>query len=194
MEFKTGQYSNIKNWQVQTWGEHRFTWQNGQLVQVWEVLSDWKPVPFAPGKDGPGWEPVFHAALTDAAIYLPGFGASVWKLDRATGAVLARIQPFGSDDPNRYAVGPLSADAAGNIYYNALKLATGPSVDPWTVDTLGGWLVKIDAAGTSRAVDWGTLVPGTPAATDQCLYRFPNTALPWPPSPSAVPPSIACGS
>src|SRR6058998_3107234 len=57
MEFKTGQFTNIKNWQVQTWAEQRLTWQNGQLVQVWQHLSDWKPVPFAPGKDGPGWEP-----------------------------------------------------------------------------------------------------------------------------------------
>src|SRR2546425_4570385 len=118
MEFKTGQYSNIKNWQVQTWGEHRYSWVNGQLIQQWEFTGDWKPAPFSPDKDGPGWEPVYHGALTDAALYVPGFGGTLLKLDRATGGVLARINPFATVDPNTYAVGPLSADAAGNIYFN----------------------------------------------------------------------------
>ncbi|MFN2548781.1 MAG: hypothetical protein ABR567_15250, partial [Myxococcales bacterium] len=66
MECKTGQYSNIKNWQAQTWCENKFTWVNGKLVQQWNHVSDWKPVPFAAltDKDGPGWEPVYHAVLT----------------------------------------------------------------------------------------------------------------------------------
>src|SRR5262245_14778983 len=31
MEFKTGQFSNIKNWQVQTWGERKYVWSGNQL-------------------------------------------------------------------------------------------------------------------------------------------------------------------
>src|SRR2546430_10221612 len=45
MEFKSGQFSNIKNWQVQTWGERKYSWVNGQLAQQWEITSDWKPLP-----------------------------------------------------------------------------------------------------------------------------------------------------
>src|SRR5713226_2535964 len=71
MECKTGQYSNIKNWQVQTWCEQKFTWVNGQLTLQWTHLNDWKPVPFSPDKDGPGWEPVYHGVLTANAIYVP---------------------------------------------------------------------------------------------------------------------------
>jgi len=197
MEFKTGQFSNIKNWQVQTWGERKFSWVNGQLVKQWEFTGDWKPVPFSPDKDGPGWEPVYHGALTTAALYVPGFGGTLLKLDRATGAVLARINPFATIDPNTYAVGPLSADKFGNIYYNVMQL-DGSAKDPWLVDVPQSWLVKVTAADVPKAVAWSTLVPGSPTATDQCTFRYAIADLPWPvlnangtPAPT---PTITCGS
>src|ERR1041385_4289628 len=113
-ECKTGQYSNIKNWQVQTWCEQKFSWMNGQLTLQWTHNSDWKPVPFSAGKDGPGWEPVYHGALTASAIGGPGFGGSAFRLDRATGTG-PQIKPFGNTlDPNTYTVGPISADKQGN--------------------------------------------------------------------------------
>jgi len=128
MEFKTGQYSNIKNWQVQTWGERKYSWVNGQLVQQWEFTGDWKPVPFSPDKDGPGWEPVYHGVLTDAGLYVPGFGGTIWKLDRATGGVLAHINPFASVDANTYAVGSLANVVSGRLKQPAATLAPPPGV------------------------------------------------------------------
>jgi hypothetical protein len=194
MECKTGQYSNIKNWTVQTWCENKFTWVDGQLTLQWTHISDWKPVPFSPDKDGPGWEPVYHGVLTSQAMWVPGFGGAIWKLDRGSGAVLAHVTPFGSTlDPNTYTVGPLSADKSGNIYYNVMKL-NGAVMDPWVVDVPNSWLVKVTADGAPTAVPWASLVPGTPAATDQCTFRFATTQLPWPPSPTAVAPTITCGS
>lgn len=193
MEFKTGQYSNIKNWQVQTWGERKYSWVNGQLIQTAEFTGDWKPVPFSPDKDGPGWEPVYHGVLTDAALYVPGFGGTIWKLDRADLSPLVQINPFATIDPNTYAVGPLSADRSGNIYYNVMQL-DGSAKDPWLVDVPNSWLVKVTAAGQPTAVPWATLVPGAPGPTDGCTFRFAITELPWPPSPDAVAPAIACGS
>ncbi len=200
MECKTGQYSNIKNWQVQTWCEQKFTWVNGQLTLQWTHLNDWKPVPFSPDKDGPGWEPVYHGVLTANAIYVPAFAGAVWKLDRnapagtsSKGTELARITPFAVDDPNTFAVGPLSADAAGNVYYNVMQL-NGSVKDPWAVDVPNSWLVKITTADQAIAVPWATLVPGTPAPTDQCPWRFSTADLPWPPSPTAVPLNVTCGS
>ncbi|HEY3053136.1 MAG TPA: hypothetical protein VGK04_07080, partial [Thermoanaerobaculia bacterium] len=197
MEFKTGQYSNIKNWQVQTWGERKYSWVNGQLLQQWEFTGDWKPVPFSPDKDGPGWEPVYHGVLTSAALYVPGFGGTVWKLSRDTGAVLAHINPFPTIDPNSYAVGPLSADKVGNIYYNVMQL-DGSAKDPWLVDVPNSWLVKVAVSGMATAVPWSTLVPGSPAANDQCTFRYSTLNLPWPVlgadgNPAPVP-TIACGS
>lgn len=198
MECKTGQYSNIKNWQVQTWCENKFTWVNGQLTLQWTHISDWKPVPFSPDKDGPGWEPVYHAALTSQALWVPGFGGAVWKLDRDSGAVLAHVTPFGSTlDPNTYTVGPLSADKSGNIYYNVMQL-NGSVMDPWAVDVPNSWLVKVTANGASTTVPWASLVPGAPAATGQCLFRYSTATLPWPvltasgqPAPT---PTTTCGS
>jgi len=198
MECKTGQYSNIKNWQVQTWCEQKFTWVNGQLVLQWTHINDWKPVPFSPDKDGPGWEPVYHAVLTKQAIWVPAFGGGLWKLSRDDGSVLAHVTPFGlTPDPNTFAVGPLSADGAGNIYYNVMQL-DGSAKDPWLVDVPQSWLVKVTAAGVPTAVPWASLVPGTPAATDQCIFRYSTLDLPWPvldangnPAPT---PTLTCGS
>src|SRR5438067_2845600 len=197
MEFKTGEFTNIKHWQVQTWGERKFSWVNGQLVQQWEFTGDWKPVPFSVDKDGPGWEPVYHGVLTSAALVVPGFGGTIWKLDRDTGAVLGHFNPFPAVDPNTYAVGPLSADKQGNIYYNVMQLDTSGN-DPWAVDVLNSWLVKVTVGGQARAVPWSTLVPGAPAPTDKCIWRYSTTSLPWPvlgaDGTPAPPISLTCGS
>lgn len=198
MECKTGQYSNIENWTVQTWCEDKFTWVNGTLTPQWRHLSDWKPVPFSVDKDGPGWEPVYHGVLTSQAMWVPGFGGAVWKLDRGSGAVLLHATPFGATlDPNTYTVGPLSADKAGNIYYNVMQL-DGSVRDPWVVDVPNSWLVKVTFDGVTTAVPWASLVPGAPAPTDKCFWRYPTASLPWPvldangqPTP---PTSITCGS
>ncbi len=57
MECKTGQFSNIKNWQVQTWCEQKFSWVTGKLTLQWTHVRDWKPVPFSgrPPQGRRGW-------------------------------------------------------------------------------------------------------------------------------------------
>ncbi|PYS91879.1 MAG: hypothetical protein DMF64_11125, partial [Acidobacteria bacterium] len=104
MEFKSGTYTSITTWETQTWNEKKLSWVGGQLVTQWSFQSDWKPVPFG----SPQWEPVFHAALAGNAVYVPGGGGSVYKLDKATGAVLAHYDPLGGDG-NTFLCGPLSA-------------------------------------------------------------------------------------
>jgi hypothetical protein len=197
MAFKTGQFTTVTDWQTQTWGERKHSWVNGELVPQWEFASDWKPVPFSPDKDGPRWEPVFHGVLTDAALFVPGFGGTVWKVDRTTGRVLAHINPFPTTDANIYAVGPLSADATGNVYYNVLQL-DGRAADPWLVDVPNSWLVKVAVDDVPKTVAWSTLVPGAPAPTGQCLWQYSNDSLPWPvlnaDRTPARPPTVACGS
>src|SRR5437867_6955378 len=197
MEFKSGAFTNIKHWEVQTWGERKYSWVNGQLAQQWEVTSDWKPVPFSVDKDGPGWEPVYHGVLASSGLWVPGFGGTVWKFDRGTGAVLAHVNPFPTVDPNTYAVGPLSADNQGNIYYNVMQLDTSGN-DPWAVDVPNSWLVKVNVGGRATAVPWSTLVPDAPAATDRCIFRYSTTALAWPvlnaDGTPAAPISLTCGS
>lgn len=196
MEYKTGQFSNIKDWQVQTWGEEKFTWVNGVLTLQWQVTSDWKPVPFSASKDGPGWEPVFHGTLTSSGIWVPGFAGGAIKLDRGTGAVLAKVSPF-AGDANTYTVGPLSSDSSGNIYYNVMQL-DGSAKDPWTVDVPNSWLVKVTSNGVATSAPWASLVPGAPGPKDQCPWRYSTANLPWPVlNPDGTPaptPTIACGS
>src|SRR5262249_23203886 len=65
----------------------------------------------------------------------------------------------------------------------------------------GSWLVKVFSDDTSAKVSYSVLVANTaagslaaPAATDPCLTVFSVKDLPWPPSPTAVPPTTPCGT
>jgi len=192
MEFKSGTI-NAKNPDFATlnWGENGFQWQNRQLVQVWSYQSDWK----APGNLNDFWEPVFHAVLANGQIYLPGAHGSIIKLNKTTGALIQRISPFGND-PDTYEAGPITTDSNGNIYYNAVKV-TGISTthDFYAQDATDSWLVKVASNGSFSVVSYLTLTAGiAPAATDQCLATFSTKELPWPPSPTAVPPTVTCGT
>lgn len=193
MEFKTGNFSNLTNWETQTWQEKRLDWVGGSLATTWTFTSDWKPVPYSKvPTSGPTWEPVFHAVLTQSAIYVPGASGSVYKLDKATGAVLAHVDPLGAAaDRDTFVAGALTADAAGNVYYNVLRLDPN---HPWDQDIQGAWLVKVNADDSSRAVTWASITPGTPGAGDRCTATFSITQLPWPTSPTAVPGAVPCGS
>jgi hypothetical protein len=64
------------------------------------------------------------AVATDGAIRPPGRSPLLdrGKLNKADRSLVKRINPFGAIDPNSFTVSPLTADAAGNIYYNVLKL------------------------------------------------------------------------
>jgi hypothetical protein len=190
MEFKGGQYTGLEHWQTQTWSERRLVWRDGHLKKRWAFTSDWKPTPIGNGVNGPIFEPVFHAALAGPYLYMPGAGGSVFKLNKLTGRLVARISPFGALDPHTYVAGPLTADAAGNVYYNALKLHPGQE---WTADVAGAWLVKISPDGKARTATFASLVPGAPKG-NSCLGTFDNSQLPWPPAPDAVPPTVPCGS
>jgi hypothetical protein len=211
MEVKTGTYVSCSPagdwnhgtacgpnaWDQMIWNAVRFTWEGGAAKQLWVFASDWKPEPNGQGLFG--WEPVFHPALANGALYVPGAGGTLWKIDKTTGAPLVHIDPFNgaaSDPTNTFVAGPLTADAAGNIYYNVLQLGDPTVADPWQVtDSVGAWLVKVDATDATSMATYASLVPGAPGATDTgCPGQFNTEALPWPPSPTAVPATWRCGS
>src|SRR5215470_14767557 len=94
MEFISGTYNSCNppgyytpfpcgndNWFNQVWNEKRLHWEGGKLVEKWSFASDWKPAPDAGGELG-GWQPVFHAALTEDAVWVPGAGGTIFKLSR----------------------------------------------------------------------------------------------------------------
>src|SRR3989442_15051652 len=99
------------------------------------------------------------------------------------------ITPFaagGDRDPNTFVSGPLSADAAGNVYYNVLQL---DPADPYGIDKShdipGSWLVK-GSSDVATSVAYSTLVAGPPTT---CRATFSLPQLPWPPTPAPVGPT-----
>ena len=200
MLFKTGTFASCSPpgsrrpfpcasdaWDTQKWNLRRLSWQDGELVEGWNFQSDWRPVPDLGGLAG--WEPVFHGVLANDSIYIPGGGGSVFRVDRLTGDIIYRTDPF--DDLNTYVTGPLSADAQGNVYYHAIKV---DSDNPWGVDVKGAWIVRIAPDDTWIRADYAPLVTGAPAADGLCNGVFPSTQGPLPPSADAKPPQVICGA
>jgi uncharacterized protein (TIGR03437 family) len=187
MEYKSGSYS-ADTFATEVWGENKFTWQNGQLVLDWGYASDWK----APGSSNDFWEPVFHAALGDAIVYVPGASGSIIELNKSNGAFIQRMAPFGTD-PNTYESGPITLDASGNLYYNAIQVVTTNGF--YGNDATNSWLVKVTAGGVVTMVTYQTLTSSqAPASGSQCVTSFDSSQLPWPPSTTAAPQTSTCGS
>jgi hypothetical protein len=191
--------------QTVVWNEARFTWENGQLVNIWTYASDWEPEPnatdFNSGFDGlEGWEPVFHPVDANNFIYVPGAGGSVWKIDKTAGTATSHIMPtfsgLNTNNATPFVAGPLTADASGNIYYNVIALANQGA--PWDVeDAAGAWLVKIAPSDAATTASFASLVPGAPAGgAVACPDHFHTNSdpLPWPPTLAATPGQTVCGS
>jgi hypothetical protein len=207
MLVKTGQYvpcnppgsglpfpCGVDAWNSQAWNEVRLHWEDGSLVEKWRFPSDWKPEPNADGLGG--WEPVFHPVLAGNYVYVPGAGGTVFKLNRDDGSVLARLNPFGSVDPNTFVAGPLTSDAGGNVYYNALRLTItdDPKQNPWIGDVAGAWLVRIGSDDSVSSATFASLTPDAPAPDSRCFLSWGSRPLPWPPAADAVPNLGPCGS
>ena len=105
IESKDGTYSN-NTYSTQKWHQNKYTWQAGNLVKAWTFNTDW----FAPGSSNLFWEPVYHAALANGFLYDPGQGGTIFKINKSTGAVVKRINPFGTAiDPNTFTASPITA-------------------------------------------------------------------------------------
>ncbi len=181
---KGGVYNQFSR-ETQTWSVVDMRRVDGQLVERWTWASDWKPVPFG------AWEPVFHPAMSAGAVWVPGAGGTIDEIDRDSGLLIQRFNPFGtSTDPSIFVCGPLTIDEGGNLYYNAIQ----PSAMPFTMDPLGSWLVRIDASGTMAKATFASLTPDAPKATDGCTSLFDSGQLPWPPSRDAPAPTVPCGA
>ncbi len=204
MEFKTGRFIECSPpgsgnpplgetdcgqsaWNSQIWNQKRLHWEAGNLVEKWTFQSDWKAVRI----ELANWEPVYHAVLANGFVYDPGFGGSVFKLDRGDGSIVARISPFGALDPNTFVAGPLSTDSNGNVYYNAIKFTDQTiGLYPGLVDS---WLVKIAPDDSVSMVSYPALLSSVNPPTI-CERSFSIATLPWPPSPSSAPRTGNCGA
>jgi hypothetical protein len=184
-------------WERLQWNATRYQWQSGQAVHVWDFASDWKPPPNGRGLNG--WEPVFHPALANGVLVVPGAGGTVYRVNKTTGVMLSQINPFAGTAvvaANTYVTGPLTVDSAGNVYYNAIEFAAPAAGDPWRVaDVMNAWLIRVDSNQVATKVTYAALVASAPAATSvTCPGRFSTEALPWPPALTATPAPVLCGS
>jgi hypothetical protein len=192
----TGAHCGPNAWDQLNWNVVRYTWISGTATKIWTFASDW--VPETNGNGLFGWEPVFHPALANGALYVPGAGGTIWKVDKNSGTSSTKINPFAGtsvDAHNTFVSGPLTADASGNIYYNVIQLSDPAVSEPWLdSDVIGAWLVKVTPAGTATTVTYATLIPGAPTG-NTCPGRFTDvSSLPWPPNPAAIPAARPCGS
>lgn len=185
---KSGTY-NVSNRDTQIWNVRNLRWVNGQLTTRWTHATDWKPVS---GAGGPVFEQVYHLALTKDAIWAPGASGTIDKLSREDGSLLQHFNPFDTPLGGRVNVAaPPTIDADGNVYYTVIQFA---QTQPWANDPLGSWLVRIAPDGTIRKAMFVSLTPSAPAADAQCLSVFSAEQGPFPPSTTAVPPTVRCGA
>ena len=192
MESKAGSYT-VGTYATQTWHQNKFTWQGKNLVKVWTFDSDWVP----PGGQADFWEPVYHAVLANGYLYDPGFGGSIFKVNKSNGAAITRLipaqflNPDGSLQSHTFTVSPLTADSSGNIYYNVLKIHDNGQF--YDHDALDSWLVKVTPSDAISVLSYTGLNPAAPNSGDLCAGTFGGADLPFPPSPTAVPPNVVCG-
>jgi hypothetical protein len=186
MAFKTGEYQGFGAWDSITWTVRKLRLTDAGFETVWTFVSDWKPAPL----ELTVWEAVFQPAISGHDIYVPGLGGTVFRVDKDTGISEGRVNPFTGLDPNRYVAGGLAVAPDGAVIYNVIGL---PSSEP-RLSTTGAWLVRVEHEGAASRVDFATLVSGAPAADDPCQVSFSPDLRPWPPSPTAVPPTVPCGA
>src|SRR3954454_5182889 len=84
------------------WSVHRLHWENGQLVEKWAAPTDWQPVPPKPNL----WEPAFQSVLSNGFIYAPATGGTLLQIDRNSGSIVKRINPFATIDALTFVSGP----------------------------------------------------------------------------------------
>jgi outer membrane protein assembly factor BamB len=187
-------------WDSQIWTEKRLHWDRGQLQEKWTFASDWKPVS---ARLTNAWEPMFQPALSGDSLFVPGAGGTVFELDRDSGAVLQRINPFGANlDLQAHVSGGITVDLRGTLFYNVLKLDPN---DP--VRTVRGFLVRADRGGgndgqkartvTIKVATYDGLNPAALSPTDVCFGEYAPSQRPWPvlePNGTpAPPPLLQCG-
>jgi hypothetical protein len=187
MMFKSGTF-DPNDYSTQTWGETKYTWSGSLLNVTWQFTTDWK----APGSLNDFWEPVFHPALANGFLYVPGAGGSIWKVNKSTGTG-TRINPFNDVSASRYTASPLTVDSSGRILYNVVQLQDN-TPDFYAADVVDSFLIRVSPGGSIEKVSYSTLTTGTPAGNAQCTNAFSVEPLPWPPSPAAVAPTVTCGT
>ncbi len=141
--------------------------------------------------------------MANGFLYDPGKGGTIFKINKSTGAVIKRINPFGTTiDPNTFTASPLSVDANGNIYYNVIQITQNTDTGFLLDDVVNSWLVKVTPTDAVSKVSYSTLfaqaVDQRRCSTAQRMaaatYHLPVLSCPGRRSPMPIPQTTPCGS
>lgn len=150
------------------------------LQHIYDVRTGWQPVDSIVGSIGSytnGYVQGFYPAISGSSLYVPAPSGKVARVNLATGATVATIDPFAgtsfSGDPRVISAGGISVDGSGNALYNVTAFpATGSNKGQ---QPRGSWLVKVTPSNTATAQPWSaiaTAAVGIPQLTDQCIRPF----------------------
>lgn len=183
-----------------------------QLVHQWDAASDFVTVDGAVCSFGcmtNGYVQAFMAAIGNGSVYAPAAHGRFLRLNLATGALQATIDPFAGS--------PVAGDArltvdnapmitpTGELYYTATAWPTDAS--PFGKQPRGSWLVKVLPTNDFVAADWspdnvvklgGSGIAssdvGIPRVTDLCEYPFGTSGQNPLTGPTSTPPHFGCGT
>src|SRR5947207_1999156 len=93
---KGGAFTTHELARTQVWNVKNVRRTSAGYVTRWIFKSDWFPVPTADPDGGLQWEPVFHPVLGADVVWVPGAGGTMFKVRRADGVALGRVNPFGT--------------------------------------------------------------------------------------------------
>ena len=157
---KSGTFTGIPTRHTQEWSVSTFVRTSAGLRRMWSVATDWKPAPHFGGTGGAILEQPYQCAIDGEAVWAPAAGGTMLKVNRVSGRISARVNPFGAAvDPQIFAVGGPVVDANRNVYYNAIRLHADR---PWAEDVQNAWLVRISADGAVSTVSYSVLLPNAP--------------------------------
>lgn len=172
---------------------------NAVLKLAWSAKATWQPVDSVVGSFGSytnGYVAQFAPAVSGASLYVPARHGRVRRMNLATGALVAEIDPLAgtpfSGDELTVATGALSVGPGGDVYYTAtaFPLSGNRSAQP-----RASWLVHVRPDGTSRVVLWTDVAAaaGLPGLSDPCEYPFRTGGTPPATGPGSRAPIFGCG-
>jgi hypothetical protein len=196
-------YTSLFDPTTETFSVQGWKWTGGELVEQWSHDTTWLPVDANDVSFTNINEQLFQPTLVTrddgAALYAPGRAGTLERIDPATGALVAVIDPLAgtqfSGDQNTFVMSGLTSDRSGGVWFTVAAV----SPQGFSVPPRGAWLVNVSANDKSTITPWSAIATravGIPQNTDMCQYSFGQAGIntrPLPPSPFAPTPMFRCG-
>jgi hypothetical protein len=198
-------YTSIFDQSTTRWDVRAYRWSpsvtspGATLAPIWTQKASWQPVDaiVSPTAYTNFYVPMFAPAIANASVYMPERFGRVRRINLATGATVAVIDPFAgtpfSGDEFTITTNALSVDAGGNVYYAVTAFPLNADA---RFPTRAAWLVKVHPDNTTQIAEWETIASpsvGVAAERDLCEYPFGTLGTPFPTGPDSRAPRFECG-